>query len=367
MNLQYLKKKKILADPQDEPDEENSIEPTDEEDTGDEQDASAEEDASAQVEPVSAPPDNSFTSAYKKATELPEGPATSRFSQFLQKPVPKKEDFKIGKIDRLAAILGGASEGYQKGAGAGLKTAGSVLDKPYEEGMQSYGMQGKNLEKGAEIESKNLGRAASFAKTSMTAANAQRTAELHAQDATDRAAHWDAQDKIAAKKAETAGFTKTLGADGHLYFNKVNADGTVETKDGGKVGESIPEKTKRELEVYKGKEAVRGATQKDINKSSSDNVAARESGNLDKQNSLITARTAAGEERDAAKPQAKALETQSRIRQIIAKNGDKVKDFFTPDGKGMAGPPQEGWFESHATFLKKKQQYDDAYKAVYGE
>lgn len=195
-------------------------------------------------------PKSRFAQLFGDMQDTPQGPSEKAYSDFLAKGIPNERDYKPGKINRLAAILGGASEGGLRGAGAGIKTASEILDKPYQEGLQRHQLQGQQLEKAAEIESKNLGRKASVART---------IAQEEAAAARDKtlARHYDAQDQAALIRAKGAGFQRVTGADGHTYLVKPNADGTVQTLDAGKHGESLPEKTRRELEKFKVEEGIR--------------------------------------------------------------------------------------------------------------
>lgn len=109
-----------------------------------------------------------FGEAYKMASEMPTGPNNKAYSNFLEHGAPNRADYKPGKLNRLAAILGGASEGYRKGPGAGANFADSMLDKPYNEALASNEMQGRRLAAGATLEDKEMGRKASFARTAAT-------------------------------------------------------------------------------------------------------------------------------------------------------------------------------------------------------
>lgn len=248
-----MKKKNLFAPPDDEDDD-----PTD-----DSSDNSSQDEEDTPARPVLA---SRFGQILNAAKNVQPGPATSRYSKFLDADnVPTRENTPPSKVGRLAAILGGASEGFQRGAGAGTETATKMLNEPLDRKIQSYGMQSKNLEKGAEIEDKDLGRQASFAKSTMQDIHNQEMENAHNADREAREAHWTEQDKTVATKAASSGFKNTIGADGHMYFIKPEADGTTTTLDGGKVGQSVPEKTRTAIDEYAAKEGIRGATQKDIN------------------------------------------------------------------------------------------------------
>lgn len=329
---------------------------------------------------------NRFNQLMSDASSAPQGPFSQKLSSYLSRPVPSPDDpeYKPGKLDRLSAILGGASEGFQHGAAAGIKTANGVLGNNYRDAMDRYQLEGKNLEVGANLESKNLGRAASFAKTALAEEHNAQTAKLHEEDQRIREAHYNAQDKAAAKKAEKQGFQRTLSSDGHLYYHRVGADGQPEVLDFGKVGESVSEKTLAALKLYSQKEGIRGQTQKDINASNSANISAREKDTARTQSDLIGEREAsqsnliakrekAAEDRQAATPEFQNKQMQVRIKKLIAKNGEDAKQFLTPDGTALAGPPKKkdstlGFGgETPEEFKKRQDAYEVMRKYVMGE
>jgi hypothetical protein len=213
-----------------------------------------------------APPDqqtaqpNRFQNIYNQMVNQPQGPMTRRFSDYLSQPPPTKEQYKPSKMNRLGAILGGASEAYFRGPGAGLKYKEAILDRPYQEAMNRHVLLGKQLEQAAGIESKNLGRAASVARTATTAETAAETNRIKAIQAETQARHLESADATAAANAVQRGWkTHTNPVDGHLIFSKPKPDGTIQTVDGGKAGESLSERAKRILEE---KVAVEGVIQK---------------------------------------------------------------------------------------------------------
>lgn len=342
MNLNLLRKRGSLAGPSaysqspvDEPDDEE--ESDDESDS--EGDAAAlqpdeETESTDESEPVGEPESqgqNRFQQIFSQAQAAPKGPLSDRLSQFLAKPVPTPQDTKPGKLNRLAAILGGASEGYQHGASAGIKTATSVLDRPFNQRLQTYKMEGQNLEKGADIESKNMGRAASFAKTAMLDEHNKKVEELHAADTEARSAHWDQLSKTANEKAKRAGFTKTVGTDGHMYYTRPGANGTVESLDGGKMGESIPEKTKRLLEEFTQKEKIKGNVQQGLEGTRQKNRLSLEETRQKNRESIETdkaANTQIGQNKKAAIDQ-QLIEDRGKV-----KNVPKTSETTVTDAEG---------------------------------
>lgn len=357
-------------------DDSDDTEDTDGEDgTDTEIDPSEEDDSDEQTEgqpsPVIPKPSGSrFQQIFGQASAQPPGPRSAAFSNFLDQPPPEQKDFQPGKMNRLSAILGGASEGYFKGAGAGIKTAKEVLGDPYKQAMNKYALTGKNLEQGAEIESKNLGRAASFARTAGNMDTADKKAENEKLKIEAQNRHWTAQDLKTANTASQKGWTHYTNPDGHLIFTRPGTDGKLESIDGGKSGESIPEKSKRILEEAQKKEDIKIKGSKDVNqdKAALDQIRDNKRGAIQQQ--------LAGDRGDQQRktneekpktPRQQHEEIQLRLKKIVAANGDKVKDFINADGTGLSGPPTKGMMESDKEFKKRLAQYHQVYTAVYGD
>src|SRR4029077_1250921 len=110
----------------------------------------------------------------------------------------------------------GASEGGLRGAGQGIRTAQEVLDIPYQKAMRSYDLQGKALEKGAEVESRNLGRAAGFARSAVMSDDAMmKAADLR-----------DYHEKYLGVLGER-NKALALRAGGNIHWTTGSADGKV--------------------------------------------------------------------------------------------------------------------------------------------
>lgn len=266
-----------------------------------------------------------FTRLFQAARDVPPGPAESKYTGFLNEPVPQYKPTKMGK---LAAILGGASEGYQRGAGAGAKTAHEILEAPYRREVAAHQLRGTQLKEAAEVESKNLGRAAQIARQATLANNAKIAADQRQAELNAKVTHWNAQDKASASIAANRGITHVIDpTTGHLIWAK--PDGT--RFDAGKVGETLDEKTSREFKDFVKREDVKqgntiaaqenqgGITQTGQNKVQAA-IGARET---ETQNRL--------DARAAANPQTQNREAQLRMKKTLAKYGDKVKDYIHQD------------------------------------
>lgn len=103
-------------------------------------------------------PASRFSDAYSRLTSQEPGAAQKKYRDFLDTNEPNREDFKPTKMQRLAAILAGGSEGVLHGGAAGAKITGSMLDEPYKDALAQYDNQGKKLEASAGLEEKDMGR-----------------------------------------------------------------------------------------------------------------------------------------------------------------------------------------------------------------
>ena len=79
------------------------------------------------------------------------GEAMNKFYEHVQN-VPQREDYQPGIFGKIVAGLAGTSAGWQGGAGAGIKTAQSVIRRPYEQAVEEYEMKGQGLKQAADIE-----------------------------------------------------------------------------------------------------------------------------------------------------------------------------------------------------------------------
>lgn len=204
-------------------------------------------------------PGDRFSQLFNAAMAVPPGPAETRYAEHLSKGAPTPDQFKPGKINRLAAILGGASEGGLRGAGAGIRTARDVLETPYRRGMESYKLQSEQLGKAAQVESSMMGRKASFARTAANQEAAE--ARLAAKKVYDEKLfeHWERADKARAATARGAGFHwETSKVDGRIHGYRPDPSDPSKVLEwvGPKIGETPSETDKRDFDEFLGKEDV---------------------------------------------------------------------------------------------------------------
>jgi hypothetical protein len=98
-----------------------------------------------------------FSQVYADLADEKGGPAQQKYTNFLDTG-PKREDYKPGKLNRLAAILGGISEGQLHGGAAGYKTSTGILDDSYNEAQKDWSTQADKLKEASGIEEKDMGR-----------------------------------------------------------------------------------------------------------------------------------------------------------------------------------------------------------------
>jgi hypothetical protein len=204
-----------------------------------------------------------FADMFKMANQAEPGEAEKRYSDFLSKGAPSREDYRPGKLDRLSAILGGASEGYQRGAGAGIKTAREVLERPYEQGLRDYETKAKTLGEAARIEGATFGRRASLAKTAATQDAANRRIEEQRALHEEMFKKWGADS--AAKAASLQGVNYTVDQNtGHIVATYRKPDGTWTSWVGPKLGQTPSEKQKADFDLWAKKEGIEQAGRKEM-------------------------------------------------------------------------------------------------------
>jgi len=190
---------------------------------------------------------NDFASLYKQISSQPEGPAQSRYRQFLDTNLPSKEDrqFRPGVTDRIAAILSGLSTGITKGAGEGYATAQNILDQPYKEATERYKLQGGRFGEAARIEQENELNRVKLIRDMLESNDRQANTARQAREAIDRSQHWQRQDKTGESRAAREGFHFNVNAlTGNLEGVRANPQAVngIEKLDFGKAGQTPEEK-----------------------------------------------------------------------------------------------------------------------------
>lgn len=99
-------------------------------------------------------PQPTLADMYQQIGAVKSGPLNQRYKDFLSEEPPRREDYKPGKMAKLAAIMAGGSEGLTHGAGAGFKLAQNMLDDGYNQAYGDYAARAKRLETSAGLEDK---------------------------------------------------------------------------------------------------------------------------------------------------------------------------------------------------------------------
>ena len=108
-------------------------------------------------EMINRPPDVDKSGQYREELSKIRGdsPMSDQYNQMLQQ-APTREEHQPGKLNRLAAILGGASAGWREGAGAGVATAQGINDTNYNRAMDDYYEKLQGAQSGAELERRGI-------------------------------------------------------------------------------------------------------------------------------------------------------------------------------------------------------------------
>lgn len=164
---------------------------------------------------------------YAELLNLQDGPAKKAYKDFLAEPEPRKEDFKPTKMNRLAAILSGASDGMRRGAGAGFETAQGILNRPYDEAMGERIRRAKQLEAGYKVEDGDFKDKVLAAKTALDSKKFDATeARNERRDALNEK---NVNSQIAARDADmkTKGFTSGVDIRGERFYQRIGPDGVT--------------------------------------------------------------------------------------------------------------------------------------------
>ena len=106
---------------------------------------------------INRPPDVDRSSEYREELSKIRGntPMSDQYRQMLGQ-APTREEHQPGKLTRLAAVLGGASEGWRSGAGAGINTARGINENDYQRATDDYYEQLQGAHSGAELERRDV-------------------------------------------------------------------------------------------------------------------------------------------------------------------------------------------------------------------
>ncbi len=154
--------------------------------------------------------------------ELPENQSLRMYGEHMN-AMPMRGDFKNNFLTKLAAGLVGASEGLNRGGGAGATAGREVLDRNYVNAMRDHAAQAQALKTQSDIEQEGIGQTARVmdmrerrsdraADRKIRAFDYQDRAQDRASRATDRAEDNARRDRefiemqkgAAADRAETA-------------------------------------------------------------------------------------------------------------------------------------------------------------------
>lgn len=180
---------------------------------------------------------------------------------------PKEADFKPGKMNRLAAILSGVSEGWQRGAGAGVGIASDILQQPYERALRRHEIEGRGLKAAADISTNMMENQARVLKTMEDARLNQQKYLLDVQEAQERFKNGQSTREVNAARIDQikqsmkqSGYREQKNeTDGHTYM--INP-WTGDSIDLGKHSLTPDEKSTIKKEEFKYEEGIRFDNQK---------------------------------------------------------------------------------------------------------
>lgn len=196
----------------------------------------------------------SMMDVFNQINNAPVGPSQQKYRDLLESQ-PNREDFKPGKMQRLASILSGASEGIRHGAATGYKTGTGIMDEPYNEAMDDYKFKADRLGKASDLEEKtrlnNVKTYRDFITDEQNQRESARKAKLDESTISSNNAR--------ANNYKNQGWTKTNNAStGVEEYTRINPDThELETKPIGKMGLTPTEQTSNAIAKEKGIEGIR--------------------------------------------------------------------------------------------------------------
>jgi hypothetical protein len=193
--------------------------------------------------PAPQQPEDRMMGAYGKILDAGPGPATKRYKDFLDQETPDRANYSPTKTQRLAAILTGINANFSRhGNGKGAEVTQNMLEDPFNRAMSEYKIKAGRYKEAADVEEKDIANRVKTYRDIIQDQTAQRNAGNTAALNDARIQHWQNQDRDMTMK----GYTKTTNKlDGHIYYTKINPDGTINKIDAGKMDETPDEKTSR--------------------------------------------------------------------------------------------------------------------------
>lgn len=180
-----------------------------------------------------------FPDVYRSVMEQEPGPAQQKYRQFLDEEIPSRENFKPSKMNRLAAMLSGISEGMQGGDGYGA--ARKVLDDPYKRAIDDFKLRGDKYVKAAELEEKNVGNRVKTLWDTLRY-NQDMNQQLETKRLNDaRINNYQSQATARGKPKLINSFTEGTSGIRKGVFDDPNSPNGYKVIDLGKAGMSTPE------------------------------------------------------------------------------------------------------------------------------
>ena len=164
-----------------------------------------------QPQPLPKTP-TSYMDEYVKLLSKPAGVSEQRYRDYINRGLPREEDYKPGKLTRFGAALGGVGMALQGNTAGGSKLVEDRLHAPYEEALRRYTLEGAQLGKAHEFEQQDYNRQIQVARA---------LAEQQRAERDDLRLEAEARSRAEARLAANWRFEKTQ--DGKGLWMKVNS------------------------------------------------------------------------------------------------------------------------------------------------
>jgi hypothetical protein len=171
---------------------------------------------------------------------LADRPERARLREMMES-APQRKDYKVDKLSRIGAILGGAAAGFRDPS-KGVELAQSIIDRPYNEAMQTYQDKLRNVGALAGMEGEDV-------RSRIEGLQIGRKEQTDERDFGQKQAEFNANQKYRedSLKAQGWDFYTDERTGKRIGENSV----TGERKELGLIAETREEKTKREADVAK--------------------------------------------------------------------------------------------------------------------
>lgn len=315
--------------------------------------------------PVEAQPPATFMDAYRELLKGNNGPSMERYRKFLESGAPRREDYKPGVANRIAAILSGISSSFSGNPQNAASITSSMLEAPYRRRLEDYSQEGGRLKELAEVESLDQKNKLQVVNSLVEAKNKEEDNKRAERALEQQLKKGDLDMKRTQQLIESHGMQFVINREtGEGSY--IKPDGTI--KKIGKFDLSNEQRIKQDQSKEVFSENLRRGTAFSLEAQRHKNRLAEEDNRQEGRETLLDDKQAHQLTRDAARGgitgssrtdsiNQTLLRNRTTVQSIVDGNPDKYDDVWKIN-------PQTGYHELNKD-KKDTPEYKELYKALY--